>query len=62
MNTDGPKQRLIVVVMPRTDQQELLSALESGASEYVTKPFSFSDLLLRVRSHLEDKASCVSPS
>lgn len=56
------EQRPIIVVMPRTDQQELLSALESGASEYVTKPFSCSDLLLRVRSHLEEKASCVSPS
>ena len=51
-----------MVVMPRTDQQELLSALKSGASECITKPFSCSDLLLRVRSHLEEKASCVSPS
>ncbi|WP_445176335.1 hypothetical protein [Microcoleus sp.] len=28
MNTDGPKQRLIMVVMPRTDQQEMLSAAQ----------------------------------
>lgn len=53
--------RPIIVVTARTDRQELLSALESAASECVTKPFSFSDLLLRVRSHLHEKAPCLSP-
>ncbi|NJS42297.1 response regulator [Candidatus Gracilibacteria bacterium] len=56
------EQRPIIVVTARTDRQELASALASGASECVTKPFSFSDLLSRVRSHLEEKASCFSPT
>jgi DNA-binding response OmpR family regulator len=54
------EQRPIIVVTARTDPQELLSALESGASECVTKPFIFKDLLLRVRSHLKEKDSSLS--
>jgi two-component system, OmpR family, copper resistance phosphate regulon response regulator CusR len=54
------EQRPIIVVTARTDRQELLSALASGASDCVTKPFSFSDLLLRVRSHLQEKSPCLS--
>ena len=53
------EQRPIIVVTARTDRQELLAALESGASECVTKPFSFSDLLLRVRSYLQEKSPCL---
>ncbi|MEG3850103.1 response regulator transcription factor [Microcoleus sp. herbarium19] len=56
------EQRPIIVVTARTDRQELLAALESGASECVTKPFSFSDLLLRVRSYLQEQAPCLSAS
>lgn len=52
----------IIVVTARTDRQELLLALESGADECITKPFSFSHLLLRVRSYLQEKASCLSAS
>ncbi len=54
------EQRPIIVVTARTDPQELLLALESGASECVTKPFRFQDLLLRVRSHLKEKDSSLS--
>ncbi|MEG3880840.1 response regulator transcription factor [Microcoleus sp. herbarium7] len=56
------EKRPIIVVTARTDRQELLAALESGASECVTKPFSFSDLLLRVRSYLQEQAPCLSAS
>ena len=49
----------IIVVTARTDRQELLLALESGANECITKPFSFSHLLLRVRSYLQEKTSCL---
>jgi DNA-binding response OmpR family regulator len=56
------EQRPIIVVTARTNRQELLSALESGANECVTKPFSFNDLLLRVRSYLQGKTSCLSPN
>ncbi len=56
------EQRPIIVVTARTNRQELLSAMESGANECVTKPFSFNDLLLRVRSYLQEKTSCLSPN
>ncbi len=49
----------IIVVTARTDRQELLLALESGANECITKPFSFSHLLLRVRSYLQEKSLCL---
>lgn len=52
----------IIVVTARTDRQELLLAVESGANECITKPFSFSYLLLRVRSYLEETTPGLSPN
>jgi two-component system alkaline phosphatase synthesis response regulator PhoP len=42
----------IIILSARTTARERKQALESGANDYVTKPFSPQDLILRV------KASC----
>ena len=42
----------IIVLSPRTDEQDKVSALDAGANDYVTKPFSSAELLARVRSAL----------
>jgi DNA-binding response OmpR family regulator len=36
----------------RGEVEEKVSALDSGANDYVTKPFSFDELAARVRAHL----------
>lgn len=40
----------IIVVSARSDEQEIIAALDAGADDYVTKPFSTNELLARVRS------------
>ncbi|HVL97664.1 MAG TPA: response regulator transcription factor [Egibacteraceae bacterium] len=50
-------ERLPVIVLTARDSvQDTVSALEGGADDYVTKPFSFEELLARVRVRLRGPA------
>lgn len=42
----------IIVLSARNDEKEIIAALDLGADDYITKPFSTSELLARVRSTL----------
>ncbi|MFM9921196.1 response regulator transcription factor [Lacisediminihabitans sp. H27-G8] len=43
---------VIVVLTARREQIDVVSGLESGADDYLTKPFSLVEILARVRAHL----------
>lgn len=40
----------IIIVSARSDEEEIIAALDAGADDYVTKPFSTNELFARVRS------------
>ena len=42
----------ILVLSVRDHERSKIEALDSGADDYVTKPFSIQELLARVRAHL----------
>ena len=42
----------IIVVSARTDDRDKIAALDEGADDYLTKPFSVDELLARVRAAL----------
>ena len=44
----------IIILTARNDVKDKVAALEGGADDYVTKPFSFEELLARVRLRLRD--------
>ena len=47
------KPRLPVVLLTARDQiEDKVEGLNAGATDYVTKPFSFDELVARVRAHL----------
>lgn len=46
----------IIVVSARLEEQDRVAALESGADDYVTKPFSVRELLARVKAVLRRRA------
>ncbi|MEU3340452.1 response regulator transcription factor [Streptomyces sp. NPDC006668] len=47
---------LIVVLTARTDDIDIIAGLDAGADDYLTKPFSISVLLARLRAHLRRHA------
>jgi DNA-binding response OmpR family regulator len=42
----------VIMLTARGDVNEKVAALDAGATDYVTKPFSFDELAARVRAHL----------
>jgi DNA-binding response OmpR family regulator len=45
----------VIVLTARAETGEKVAALDRGATDYVTKPFSFDELAARVRAHLRDR-------
>lgn len=45
----------IIVLSARTDEHDKVTALDSGANDYVTKPFSALELMARIRTALRSK-------
>ena len=43
----------IIMISARTDELDIVLALEIGATEYIRKPFGFRELLTRLRIHLK---------
>jgi DNA-binding response OmpR family regulator len=46
-------ERPIIVVTGRHDELDVVDALDAGADDYVTKPFSLAVLTARIRRHLD---------
>ena len=44
----------IIVLSARTDEKDKVAALDEGANDYVTKPFSAQEMLARIRSVLRN--------
>lgn len=52
----------VIVVSARTDEADKVRALDSGADDYLVKPFGVAELLARVRAHFRRRAAGVSPN
>lgn len=46
----------IVMLTARTDEDSVVAGIESGANDYIRKPFSTKELLARIRSQLMEPA------
>ena len=47
----------VIVVSARTEEREKVAALDSGADDYITKPFGSPELLARIRVGLKKRRS-----
>ena len=58
----------VIVVSARTEESEKVAALDSGADDYITKPFSMRELMARVKANMrrtyagEDREKAEAPS
>lgn len=47
----------VIFLTAKTEPEDIVKGFETGAVDYVTKPFNSSELLARVKTHLELKAA-----
>src|SRR5512135_635748 len=50
----------IIMLTARTDERDKIQGLESGADDYITKPFSPRELMARIRAVLRRRAPQIS--
>ncbi|GAB3779863.1 response regulator transcription factor [Nocardioides ungokensis] len=48
---------VVVVLTARREEMDVIEGLESGADDYLTKPFRMTELLARIRAHLRRAAA-----
>jgi DNA-binding response OmpR family regulator len=53
---DRGEQLPIIILTARDDIRDKIAGLEGGANDYVTKPFSFQELLARIRLRLRESS------
>jgi DNA-binding response OmpR family regulator len=53
---DRGEQLPIIILTARDDVRDKVAGLEGGANDYVTKPFSFQELLARIRLRLRESS------
>jgi DNA-binding response OmpR family regulator len=56
LRTDLP-DTVIVVLTARTEESEVVVALDAGADDYLTKPFRLTELVARLRAHLRRRGA-----
>ena len=47
--------RPVIMLTAKSQERDVVTGLESGAEDYVVKPFSFPELLARINGALEHK-------
>jgi two-component system copper resistance phosphate regulon response regulator CusR len=52
----------VIVLTARDAVEDKVAGLDGGATDYVTKPFSFDELTARIRAHLRDPAQQREPT
>ncbi len=51
LREDGQKS-LIIMLTAKAEEEDLIEAFEAGVDDYLTKPFSSRELLVRMKAHL----------
>lgn len=52
---EATKDIPVIMLTAKSQERDIVTGLESGAADYVVKPFSFPELIARVNTVLEEK-------
>jgi DNA-binding response OmpR family regulator len=58
----GRPELPVIMLTARDEVADRVEGLDSGATDYVTKPFAFDELLARVRAHLRHASAAERPT
>jgi len=56
-NTSGWEQVPVIMLTAKTQEKDIVSALNAGANDYITKPFQIGELLARVKRYVPASAA-----
>lgn len=45
-------QAILIMLTAKSDEEDLIDAFEAGVDDYLTKPFSSRELMMRIKAHL----------
>lgn len=54
-NLNDTKDKPIIILTARSDSDSIIEGLDSGANDYITKPFDLRELSARIRSQLRSR-------
>ena len=52
---------IIIMLTAKSDEEDLIEAFEAGVDDYLTKPFSSRELMVRIKAHLNRSKPAHSP-
>lgn len=58
---EAGQQAIIIMLTAKSEEEDLIEAFEAGVDDYLTKPFSSRELMVRIKAHLNRTKPTQSP-
>ena len=59
---EAGQQAIVIMLTAKSEEEDLIEAFEAGVDDYLTKPFSSRELMVRIKAHLNRTKPTQSPA